>query len=135
MYQATTFSRGIPSVHFEPVALAGRCTLPFPGGQHGKDQRGSREITFIGIRLPLPHVGRVGSQHRAGRQEKEQLRVCNGSLFPSLFSQTSGGAASAVQALRGLTDEDLADDLGISQSAVKKTWRTLYDREERGVSW
>ena len=31
-------------------------------------------------------------------------------------------------ALDGGTDEELGDDLGISLSAVKKTWRTIYDR-------
>jgi hypothetical protein len=33
-----------------------------------------------------------------------------------------------LAALRGLTDEDLADELGISLSAVKKTWRSVYRR-------
>lgn len=31
-------------------------------------------------------------------------------------------------ALRGLTDEQLGDELGISLSAVKKTWRSAYNR-------
>jgi hypothetical protein len=33
-----------------------------------------------------------------------------------------------LSALRGGTDEELADALGISLSAVKKTWRLVYDR-------
>jgi hypothetical protein len=33
-----------------------------------------------------------------------------------------------LAALQGGTDEDLADTLGISLSAVKKTWRSIYDR-------
>jgi hypothetical protein len=31
-------------------------------------------------------------------------------------------------ALDGGTDKELADELGISLSAVKKTWRMIYDR-------
>jgi len=33
-----------------------------------------------------------------------------------------------LAALRGLTDEELSDELGISRSAVKKTWLMVYDR-------
>lgn len=33
-----------------------------------------------------------------------------------------------LAALRGLADEELADELTISLSAVKKKWRTIYDR-------
>ena len=33
-----------------------------------------------------------------------------------------------IAALRGKTDEELADDLGISVSAVKKAWLSIYDR-------
>jgi hypothetical protein len=36
-----------------------------------------------------------------------------------------------LAALRGLTDEELADELTISLSAVKKTWRAIYRR----ASW
>jgi hypothetical protein len=33
-----------------------------------------------------------------------------------------------LAALRGLSDEGLVGELGISQSAVKKTWRSAYHR-------
>jgi hypothetical protein len=33
-----------------------------------------------------------------------------------------------LAALRGRTDEELGADLGVSLSAVKKTWRAIYDR-------
>jgi DNA-binding CsgD family transcriptional regulator len=33
-----------------------------------------------------------------------------------------------LAALQGGTDEDLADEQGISLSAVKKTWRSIYER-------
>jgi len=38
-----------------------------------------------------------------------------------------------LAALRGLTDEELADELRISVSAVKKTWRGIYERT--GSMW
>jgi hypothetical protein len=38
-----------------------------------------------------------------------------------------------LAALRGLTDEELADELGISLSAVKKSWRMIYERT--GPTW
>jgi hypothetical protein len=31
-------------------------------------------------------------------------------------------------ALRGLTDEELADELGVSLSFVKKAWQAIYER-------
>ena len=33
-----------------------------------------------------------------------------------------------LTALRGGTDEEIADELGISVSAIKKNWRSIYDR-------
>lgn len=36
-------------------------------------------------------------------------------------------------ALRGLTDEQLGDELGISLSAVKKTWRSAYHRASQAL--
>jgi hypothetical protein len=36
-----------------------------------------------------------------------------------------------LAALRGLTDGELADELGISLSAVKKNWRMIYERTGR----
>jgi DNA-binding CsgD family transcriptional regulator len=38
-----------------------------------------------------------------------------------------------LTALCGGTDEDLADELGISISAVKKSWRSIYDRVVQGA--
>jgi len=36
-------------------------------------------------------------------------------------------------ALRGLTDKELADELAISLSAVKKAWRSVYDRAAKAL--
>jgi hypothetical protein len=36
-----------------------------------------------------------------------------------------------LAALKGLTDQELADELIISLSAIKKTWRNVYERAAR----
>jgi len=54
-----------------------------------------------------------------------------GSLFlyePPRFGFNVSEQRLLISALAGGTDEDLSDDLGISLSAVKKTWRSIYDR-------
>lgn len=33
----------------------------------------------------------------------------------------------------GVTDEQLGDELGLSLSAVKKTWRSVYDRASKAL--
>ena len=38
-----------------------------------------------------------------------------------------------TSALRGGTDEELSDELGVSVSAVKKTWQTIYERVAGGL--
>lgn len=39
-----------------------------------------------------------------------------------------------LAALRGLTDEELSDELSVSLSAVKKTWRVIYERAAEMLS-
>ncbi len=54
-----------------------------------------------------------------------------GSLFvyqPPHFGFRPSEQRLLLAALQGGTDEDLANTLGISLSAVKKTWRSIYDR-------
>jgi hypothetical protein len=54
-----------------------------------------------------------------------------GSLFsyePPQFCFNVSEQRLLISALAGGTDEVLSDDLGISLSAVKKTWRSIYDR-------
>lgn len=54
-----------------------------------------------------------------------------GSLFvhrPPQFSFRPSEQRLLLAALRGGTDDDLADTLGISLSGVKKTWRLIYER-------
>lgn len=54
-----------------------------------------------------------------------------GSLFvytPPHFGFSPSEQRLLLTALRGGTDEDLARELGVSLSAVKKTWRSIYAR-------
>lgn len=45
-----------------------------------------------------------------------------------LFGFSASEQRLLLTALRGGTDEDLADELGISVSAVKKAWQSIYER-------
>ena len=47
---------------------------------------------------------------------------------PPRFGFSPGEQRLLLTALQGGTDEDLADVLGISLSAVKKTWHSIYER-------
>ncbi len=54
-----------------------------------------------------------------------------GTLFlyePPQFGFSRSEQELLLSALPGGTDEELSDNLGISLSAVKKTWRSAYDR-------
>jgi DNA-binding CsgD family transcriptional regulator len=54
-----------------------------------------------------------------------------GSLFlyvPPKFGFSRSEQRLLSSALRGGTDEELSDELGISLAAVKKTWRMIYER-------
>jgi DNA-binding NarL/FixJ family response regulator len=85
-----------------------------------------------GVKKPLPEV--VAEPHYFGITRDLALRRFGtwiGLLFayeaPRFrFRPSEQQLLSA--ALRGGTDEELADELGISLSAVKKTWRLIYDR-------
>jgi hypothetical protein len=44
------------------------------------------------------------------------------------FGFSSGEQRMLLSALAGGTDEELSDQLGVSLSTVKKTWRSAYDR-------
>lgn len=53
------------------------------------------------------------------------------SLFryePPRFGFSNGEQRLLLSALSGGTDEELSDQLGVSLSTVKKTWRSVYDR-------
>lgn len=61
----------------------------------------------------------------------KQLGSWIGSLFlyePPQFGFSGSEQRLLLAALLGGTDEDLSDNLGISLSTVKKTWRSAYNR-------
>ena len=63
--------------------------------------------------------------------EKRRPGSWVGTLFdydPPQFGFNVSEQRLLISALRGGTDEQLSDELGISLSAVKKTWRAIYDR-------
>jgi DNA-binding NarL/FixJ family response regulator len=63
--------------------------------------------------------------------EKRRPGSWVGTLFdynPPQFGFSVSEQRLLISALRGGTDEQLSDELGISLSAVKKTWRAIYDR-------
>jgi DNA-binding CsgD family transcriptional regulator len=47
---------------------------------------------------------------------------------PPRFDLRPSEQTLLLAALRGGSDEELADELGVSRSAVKKTWRSIYER-------
>src|SRR2546429_6039975 len=54
-------------------------------------------------------------------------------LFRSVYQAPRFGFSASEQrlllkAFLGGTDEDLADELGVSLSAVKKAWQSIYER-------
>jgi DNA-binding CsgD family transcriptional regulator len=96
---------------------------------------GNGSIEFPGPAEDLirePHVFSTPREHALSRF---------GSLLSSLFLYQApeiGFRPSEqrllLSALRGGTDEELADGLGISLSAVKKTWRSIYDRVSKRMA-
>ncbi len=73
-----------------------------------------------------PHV--VGLTHEMALKP---LGSWIGTLFlyqPPQFGFSGSEQRLLLSALQGGTDEELSDDLGISLSTVKKTWRSVYNR-------
>jgi DNA-binding NarL/FixJ family response regulator len=85
-----------------------------------------------GVEKPLPEV--VAEPHYFGITRdlaQRQFGTWLGLLFayePPRFRFRPSEQQLLSAALRGGTDEELADELGISLSAVKKTWRLIYER-------
>jgi hypothetical protein len=77
-----------------------------------------------------PHVAGI-TRELALSRPLESITSLIGSLFhyqPPQFGFSSGEQRLMLAALPGGTDEELSNDLGISLSAVKKTWRSVYSR-------
>jgi DNA-binding CsgD family transcriptional regulator len=84
---------------------------------------------------PKQNPDRVFEQpHLAGLTREAATRRKGswlGSLFlyqPPRLGFSRGEQQLLFAAMGGKTDEELSDSLGVSQSAVKKTWRAIYAR-------
>lgn len=106
------------------ASLHGGAVLLTPNGRYSELPRGCEEQL-----LSKPHLFVI-------TREKALLQV--GSWSSSLFISnppTIGFSRSEQrllqEALRGGSDEELAKELKISFSAVKKAWRSIYDRVGR----
>jgi DNA-binding CsgD family transcriptional regulator len=76
--------------------------------------------------LSIPHFIGISRERAHGR-----LGTWIGSVFAyhaPRFGLRPSEQRLLLAALQGGTDEDLADELGVSLSAVKKTWRSIYER-------
>lgn len=67
--------------------------------------------------------------------DRQAGKLSLGSWLSALFSYTNpriylrpAEQRLLLVALNGITDDELADELGVSIFAVKKTWRTVYER-------
>jgi len=76
----------------------------------------------------------IGEPHAVGLTRKlapSRAGTWASSLFvyqAPIFGFSACEQRLLIAALRGGTDEDLSDDLGISVSAVKKAWQSIYER-------
>ena len=84
------------------------------------------------LQKPLPEI--FGSPHYVGVTREVALSRLGswvGLLFmhePAQFGFRPSEQRLLLAALRGGTDEELANDLGVSLSAVKKMWLSIYER-------
>jgi hypothetical protein len=84
------------------------------------------------VEEPVPEV--IAEPHYLGLTRelaRRRFGTWMGSLFvyePARFGFRPSEQRLLLAALRGGTDEELADELSISVSAVKKTWLSIYDR-------
>jgi DNA-binding CsgD family transcriptional regulator len=99
------------------------------GGRWMNPTNGEWEEAFFGEPEEI-----VKRPHLIGLSREIEMRK-PGSLVGMLFHYDAPHFGFSVSeqrlllaALRGGTDEELADGLGISVSAVKKAWRGIYDR-------
>jgi DNA-binding CsgD family transcriptional regulator len=99
------------------------------GGRLMNPANGQWEESFSGEPEEI-----VNRPHLIGLSREIEMRK-PGSLVGMLFNYQAPHFGFSVSeqrlllaALRGGTDEELADRLGISLSAVKKAWRAIYDR-------
>jgi DNA-binding CsgD family transcriptional regulator len=97
----------------------------------GKNQRyGDLPDCDLHAFIREPHVAGITREIALSRP-LESITSSIGSLFlyePPQFGFSGSEQRLLLSALVGGTDEELSDELGISVSTVKKTWRSVYDR-------
>jgi hypothetical protein len=86
------------------------------------------------VNLPCPVEEALAKPHFIGMTRQLALSRAGswiGSIFlyqPSRFGFRPSEQRLLLTALRGGTDPELADELGVSLSAVKKSWALIYER-------
>jgi hypothetical protein len=107
--------------HLEGLRNSGGFLLRATDGRYGDIQ-----ATGFHQLVEQPHV--VGITREIAVQ---QFGSWVSALFyyePPRFGFSSSEQRLLLSALAGGTDEDLSEQLGVSLSTVKKTWRLVYDR-------
>jgi DNA-binding CsgD family transcriptional regulator len=114
-------AQGESAQHLEGIRNTGGFLLKSGDGCYGDfEGKDLRELVLE------PHVAGLTRE-----MALKQLGSWIGSLFlyqPPQFGFSRSEQQLLLSALPGGTDEELSDDLGISISTVKKTWRSAYDR-------
>jgi DNA-binding NarL/FixJ family response regulator len=115
------WGHGVSSAGLKATVNSGTWFLMRADGSHVDHlDRPAEEI------LAEPHIIGLTRELALGR-----IGTWSSSLFiyqPPRFDFRPSEQRLLLTALRGGTDEDLADELGLSLSTVKKTWRLIYDR-------
>jgi hypothetical protein len=97
----------------------------------GKNQRyGDLPDCDLHAIIREPHIAGI-TREIAQSRPLESITSSIGSLFhyqPPLFGFSGSEQRLLLAALAGGTDEELSEELGVSLSTVKKTWRSTYDR-------
>jgi hypothetical protein len=114
-------AQGESPEHLEGLRNTGGFLFHFREGRYG--DLGGMDLRELALKVHIMGLTREMALRHLGSWV--------GSLFlyePPQFGFNVSEQRLLTSALAGGTDEQLSDDLGISLSAVKKTWRSIYDR-------
>jgi hypothetical protein len=114
-------AQGESAQHLEGLRNTGGFLLKPGDGNYGDFNR--KDLHELVLE---PHVAGLNRE-----MALQQLGSWIGTLFlyqPPQFGFSRSEQQLLLSALPGGTDEELSDDLGVSLSTVKKTWRSAYDR-------
>jgi hypothetical protein len=122
-YHIKEFCQQAETWHHLLVARAGGCYVMHPSDGRYVDFFDTTESGFDGAPLMFG-MNKDMSQPAAG----SWIATALFRYEAPRFYFTRGQQRLLTVALAGATDEELADKLGISNFAVKKVWREIYDR-------